>query len=339
MPFMRPADTIGGVEWVMISSFNVSKKACLLAAIVLASASFIVFSDPGPSESAADGADFTYGDLNYTVISTTEKTVMVTGFESTVPSELTIPGTVTYGSAPYHVTSIDHHAFLGCSGLTSLTVPDSVGSIGAGAFQGCSDLTSLTILGSVGSIGPGAFQGCSGLTSLSIPGSVTSIGDNYAAFQGMRFYAEDGETELDHSVGNLCGHTFAGTYDHMVRGDYVVYNVVTLTNGGNVTGFTYTVNGGDVRTYDGAFTVDHGDVLVVTALFDDVYRFKSWSGYSDGTDNPLTVDGVTADISLMATADRHTTGGPTGAQIAIAVGIAAAIIAILALAWRRSVAD
>ena len=75
------------------------------------------------------------------------------------------------------VTSIGSWAFDGCSGLTSVTIPDSVTSIGNGAFRRCSGLTSVTIPDSVTSIGWQAFSGCSGLTSVTIPDSVTSIGE------------------------------------------------------------------------------------------------------------------------------------------------------------------
>ncbi|MQP19033.1 leucine-rich repeat protein [Prevotella copri DSM 18205] len=83
---------------------------------------------------------------------------------------------------PSSVTSIGICAFEGCSGLTSLTIPSSVTSIGYKVFSGCSGLTSLTIPSSVTSIGSDAFYGCSGLTSLTIPSSVTSIGSD--AFYG-----------------------------------------------------------------------------------------------------------------------------------------------------------
>ena len=43
------------------------------------------------------------------------------------------------------VTTIPEGAFADCSGITSLTVPDSVTSIGGGAFSGCIKLQSMTL--------------------------------------------------------------------------------------------------------------------------------------------------------------------------------------------------
>ena len=80
------------------------------------------------------------------------------------------------------MTSIGNYAFYKCSGLTSITIPNSVRSIGSGAFQSCYGLTSVTIPNSVTSIGKQAFRDCSSLTSVTIPNSVTSIGNN--AFNG-----------------------------------------------------------------------------------------------------------------------------------------------------------
>ena len=88
-----------------------------------------------------------------------------------------IPESTTYNGTTYSVTSIGDAAFLGCSGLTSVTIPNSVTSIGIYAFYNCSRLTSVTIGNSVTTIGLWAFYNCSGLTSVTIPNSVTSIGE------------------------------------------------------------------------------------------------------------------------------------------------------------------
>ena len=113
------------------------------------------------------------------------------------------------------VASIGYHAFSGCTGLTSITIPSSVTEIGDFAFGGCTGLTSMTVDesnpvyhgegnciieissktliagcktsvipadGSVTEIGYPAFYGCIGLTSITIPSSVTAIG--FSAFSG-----------------------------------------------------------------------------------------------------------------------------------------------------------
>ena len=96
--------------------------------------------------------------------------------------DIIIPSTVTYSRKEYSVTSIGERAFASCTGLTSVTIPNSVTSIGSGAFWICPGLTSVTIPNSVTSIGYEAFRHCSGLTSVTIGNSVTSIGSS--AFYG-----------------------------------------------------------------------------------------------------------------------------------------------------------
>ena len=94
-------------------------------------------------------------------------TVAVIGCDKNASGELVIPS--TYEDKP--VTSIGVNAFSRCSGLTSVTIPDSVTKIGDRAFLGCSSLTSVTIPDSVISIGDYAVIYCSGLTSVTIPDS------------------------------------------------------------------------------------------------------------------------------------------------------------------------
>ena len=56
--------------------------------------------------------------------------------------------------------------FDGCTGLTSIEIPNNVTNIGSYAFSGCTGLTSIEIPNSVTSIGKMAFDKCSNLESL-----------------------------------------------------------------------------------------------------------------------------------------------------------------------------
>lgn len=75
-----------------------------------------------------------------------------------------------------------HHLFLNGVEIKDLIIPNGVKKIGNIAFMGCTGLLSVTIPNSVTSIGGSAFYGCSGLNSVMISNSVTEIGN--AAFAG-----------------------------------------------------------------------------------------------------------------------------------------------------------
>ena len=149
------------------------------------------------------------GDLYYN-LDATSQTAQVTSQNSSYPKWSTtittaiIPASVEYNSVTYTVTSIGWEAFYYCTGLTSVTIPNSVTSIGEWAFYSCSGLTSVTIGNSVTSIGDRAFAFCKGLTSLTIGNSVTSIGvQAFAKCTGLT------SVTIGNSVTNIGSSAFA----------------------------------------------------------------------------------------------------------------------------------
>ena len=127
----------------------------------------------------ADGKTIYYNYINNnTELAVTYRGSSAYDYSYEYNGKVVIPKSVTYNNKTYSVTSIGWGAFQYCSGLTSVTIPNSVTSIGGSAFQDCSNLTSVTIPNSVTSIGSDAFYNCSGLTSVTIPNGVPSIGDS-----------------------------------------------------------------------------------------------------------------------------------------------------------------
>ena len=116
---------------------------------------------------------------NATSDSTVEVTYYVNNNNNDVyaTGDVVIPSTITCNNTTYSVTSIGRVAFICCSDLITVSIPNSVTSIGERAFDGCSKLTSVNIPNSVTSIERGVFRGCLVLTSVTIPNSVTSIGE------------------------------------------------------------------------------------------------------------------------------------------------------------------
>ena len=148
------------------------------------------------------------------------------------------------------VTSIGTYAFQGCTGLTSITIPEGVTSIGGAAFQGCTSLTSISIPEGVMTIGNYAFLGCTGLTSITIPESVTMIGG--AAFSGCTSLTS---ISIPGSVTSLGDGAFDGTpwYDNQPDGLIYVGKIAYKYKGAMSEGTHITIKDGTIEISASAF--------------------------------------------------------------------------------------
>ena len=143
--------------------------------------------------------------IAYSVNAETKQAEVVSNGWASYSGNIVIPSEVIHNDETYRVTSIGNRAFLYCSGLTSIEIPNSVTSIGEDAFSGCSGLTSFEISNSVTSIGRRAFSGCSGLTNIEIPNCVTYIGED--AFSGCSGLTS---ITIPNSVTNIGDEAFSG---------------------------------------------------------------------------------------------------------------------------------
>lgn len=139
-----------------------------------------------------------------------------------------IPSEVIYNEESYKVTAVGDVAFAGCTGVTSVSIPNSVTSVGANAFSGTAWYNNqpdgllyldnwligykgdkptgeLNIAEGTKGIAAKAFSGCSDLSSVTIPSSVKFIGDN--TFSGC-----SGLTSIDipNSVTSIGAYAFSG---------------------------------------------------------------------------------------------------------------------------------
>ena len=113
------------------------------------------------------------------------------------------------------VVRIGNSAFIDCTELTSVTIPDGVTSIDEAAFLCCTSLTSVTIPDSVTSIKSKAFFNCTSLKSVTIPASVTNINIGDYALGYYEIYNTDScEWEM-YKVDGFKINYVKNTYGHM----------------------------------------------------------------------------------------------------------------------------
>jgi hypothetical protein len=146
----------------------------------------------------------------------------------------------TYNGKP--VVSVNY--FNDCTGITSVTIPNSVTNIKAGAFRNCTGLTSIIIPASVIDIAINAFNGCTNLTSVTFQASNIKIN---AATNGIN-------ASFPVDLGNKYQAGGAGTYTRQAGS-----NTWTKQGGG------FTLNGVWTRSDGVQITIsgDGGQTLTI----------------------------------------------------------------------------
>ena len=252
-------------------------------AILCASCAAVAFTEPEEETVSADASVLTY---TYN----SDGTAAVSDCDASATGDLVIPSTVTDSGTAYSVTAIRSQAFQSCTGLTSVTIPDSVTTIGNFAFRSCTGLTSVTIPDSVTTIENFAFRGCTGLTSVTIGKSVTSIGTN--AYLDCKNLA----TVYNASSLTLTAGSTDNGYVAYYATSILVLATVTLTysGNGNTGGST---DGTSVTTFDESITI----ILAPNGFTKTGYTFTGW--LVNGTVyQPGATISVAADATVTATA-------------------------------------
>ncbi len=86
---------------------------------------------------------------------------------SSYSGDIVIPETIeTPNLTTYTVTSIGDNAFVGCSGINSITLPNTITTIGMFSFDNCSGLTEIILPANLKSLGECPFIGCTSLTKV-----------------------------------------------------------------------------------------------------------------------------------------------------------------------------
>ena len=126
----------------------------------------------------ASAYDFIYDNLRFTILDANAKTVEVAQMNPvTTRGVWEIDANPVYNGVTYTTVAVGDSAFYNCTGMTSITIPNTVTRIGTSAFRYCTGLTQFTIPSSVTNLGHYSLSYCRRLKNVAVPNSVTTMGN------------------------------------------------------------------------------------------------------------------------------------------------------------------
>ncbi len=152
---------------------------------------------------------FTYGGLNYTVLSEADGTAIVGKQDASLSGDVIIGATAVDPSTDvkYTVVAVGDEAFSGCAGLMSLVIPAGVSSIGQNALANCTGLKWVVVKDGVSDIAVGAdaFSGMPASTILYVPAGKRSEFANNSVWKIFKSIIQDDNiTFADSNVKSVC---------------------------------------------------------------------------------------------------------------------------------------
>ena len=216
------------------------------------------------------------------------------------------------------VKTIGQTAFIGCTQLTSITIPSTITDMDQ-AFSGNTALSHVTLTNGISNISSMAFKGCTGLTEIKVPESVGQIGPN--AFNGCtnlkRVLLEKNIKTININAFKDC----TNLSDVKYNGHKKDWDNVTVNNAGNDTltskvqylcDINFDLNGGTINGSDTMATQTvYSNEKLGTASVPTItpqrtgYDFDGWYTQAEGGTKYTFTEAVSSNIILYAHWNAH----------------------------------